>query len=1207
MTDASLARHRHPGGAETRILSWKGETSRFFRAPTPSCRSVVAGADRCFDSRDVSAGNAEIGPGDVLDGKYKILRRVGSGGMGAVFTARRLSLDDTVAIKCMLSAQNTEVNRVRFLREAKAAARIRHPNVVQIFDFGDGPSHPPYMVMEYLQGPTLADEMRRKEKLDPERALEVFGALCAAVEAGHRRGVVHRDLKPGNIILAVGDDRRETVKVLDFGLARFSDSTSLALTQPGALLGTCAYMAPEQIEGINGGPEADVWALAVILYEMVIGALPFQGPTNIATMMKIASGKFNPPRDLAPDLPDAFFEAIESGLTPRPEDRPAGPEALAQLAGAQLGDEAEAVDGDWGAGPLDAVTLAQSNAGSVVPGGHRTIITQAPHSQPDEEIFIGRRPELESLKAEYDSAKREGARVIVITGDAGVGKSALLERFTDWAETKGAMAFRGRFFAYEGDRPPPHETYRWMLSRVESKTSLAAGNMPSDRPEAVVEDRWQAFSGIAAAFAERAGGRPVVLALDDLQWATALDLEFLGYLQRRVVDNTVFIVGTARLASTHNEGLSELGRWMLSLGNQRFLSRIGLDPFTVPEVRAWLTATFGTLRIHPSDVRRLAQITAGNPFYLAEVTKHLIAKELLRREDRGWACERLDEIELPETVNNVVRAKLQDLSEEVRAAVEYASVVGEEFRFETLEEASGRDEEVLENLLEDALKRNVLTDRNLSPGSDYGFVSSTMRDVVYQEMSKRRRKRLHKKVVGAIESLYSANLDRVAKVLCYHYFAIEDWEKTLATGLQAANHIRREDADNARAALDRARRAAEELTNSGHGVDPIDRARLDHMSGEINSRHGRLGLAREQLERAVSLAALEGYEDLRIDAILDLSHCMLSAGAFSEGAEQASKALELALAQGDAPRAALARCRGAAIAAKTGDFEYGRDLLGPVIEQDDPELEDLRALALRELGFIEARRGQFSEARAATEEALAVAKKKRDAMLEYQATSTLAVVLGESGEISEALGLFERALDLARTLSLRWREAVEVGNLAESHLHLNQLDHALARILEALAIAGEIRNESAEGDFSVTLGQILVARKEYEGAIKALQRGYELCAATGRSEYAALALLELGQAKLNIDQPEEALEQLQRAHRALESLGSVYLWKAEFRLGKALLHTDREAARKHVERAAELLQTQLGQLADHTSSGLNSSLRDVVRMLRELEKKDSAS
>ncbi|HWB74786.1 MAG TPA: serine/threonine-protein kinase, partial [Nannocystaceae bacterium] len=281
----------------------------------------------------VEDDESELNVGDLLDGKYLVVRRIGTGGMGVVHAVKRVALGDVVAIKSLLRSQNTPTNRARFMREAQAAARIRHPNVVQVFDFASPVRRTPYLVMEYLEGPTLGEAMGSRTVMPLVRALAIFGRICAAVEAGHRRGVVHRDLKPGNVILARSDDGRETVKVLDFGLARMLHDPGAELTRPGALLGTISYMAPEQVEHGEATPASDVFALGVILYELATGVVPFRGTHHVGTLLAISEGKFDDPRELVSDIPDAMAEAILAALARDPAERPRSAQALAELAG----------------------------------------------------------------------------------------------------------------------------------------------------------------------------------------------------------------------------------------------------------------------------------------------------------------------------------------------------------------------------------------------------------------------------------------------------------------------------------------------------------------------------------------------------------------------------------------------------------------------------------------------------------------------------------------------------------------------------------------------------------------------------------------------------------------------------------------------------------------------------------------------------------
>src|SRR5262245_5500013 len=269
--------------------------------------------------------------GRIVAGRYELVRFLGRGGMGEVYAARRLALNDLVALKRLLPDQDSPINRRRFATEAQAAAHIRHPNVVQVFDFGDDPDVGSFLVMELLDGPTLADELVGGP-LGTERTLWIFSRICAAVEAGHRRGIVHRDLKPANVVVATSDDGSELVKVLDFGLAIDQRIRDRDITRPGSVVGTVAYMAPEQAEGRPATPASDIFSLGVILYQMITGDVPFQGETAAATLLAIAGARYRSPDQLVGGLPRALVQAIDAGLARDPSRRPGSAELLARMA-----------------------------------------------------------------------------------------------------------------------------------------------------------------------------------------------------------------------------------------------------------------------------------------------------------------------------------------------------------------------------------------------------------------------------------------------------------------------------------------------------------------------------------------------------------------------------------------------------------------------------------------------------------------------------------------------------------------------------------------------------------------------------------------------------------------------------------------------------------------------------------------------------------
>ena len=243
--------------------------------------------------------------------RYELLELIGEGGMGAVYRALDTRLGRTVALKTVLTtprgtaAFNQEL-RQRFMREALAASKVEHRNVVQVIDFGVAEDGTPYLVMEYLRGTDLAGLLKDTPNLLPiEQVADIMLNVCAALRACHQAGIVHRDLKPSNIFLAE-TDTGPAVKVLDFGVSKAPMAGDL--TQEGQILGTPQYLSPEQVNG-KVGPESDQYALGVLLYVCLTNRLPFEEHQNLSLLRAIEAGRFPGPRFYRPELPEAL-EAI---------------------------------------------------------------------------------------------------------------------------------------------------------------------------------------------------------------------------------------------------------------------------------------------------------------------------------------------------------------------------------------------------------------------------------------------------------------------------------------------------------------------------------------------------------------------------------------------------------------------------------------------------------------------------------------------------------------------------------------------------------------------------------------------------------------------------------------------------------------------------------------------------------------------------------
>ncbi|HEX4949208.1 MAG TPA: SUMF1/EgtB/PvdO family nonheme iron enzyme, partial [Blastocatellia bacterium] len=296
------------GGGETAVTLLSGATLKMEDTATPPPQ--------------------ELASGRVLGGRYEIRECIGSGGMGAIYAARRIHIGDTVAVKVLRPevVQDAQ-SRERFQREARAAAKLHHPNAVVVHDFGQDPDGTTYIVMELLEGRSLRQVLSEDHRIAPARAVSIVRQACAAIEAAHRLGIIHRDIKPDNIFLLDSHDGVPHVKILDFGIAKLLDKTNdtgeidPTLTQVGTVIGTPNYMSPEQCQGESLDARSDVYSLGVVMYEMLTGVQPFTAKNSTGIVIKHVTEKPRALVALRPEVPAAVERVVLKALEKKPEAR----------------------------------------------------------------------------------------------------------------------------------------------------------------------------------------------------------------------------------------------------------------------------------------------------------------------------------------------------------------------------------------------------------------------------------------------------------------------------------------------------------------------------------------------------------------------------------------------------------------------------------------------------------------------------------------------------------------------------------------------------------------------------------------------------------------------------------------------------------------------------------------------------------------------
>jgi len=277
------------------------------------------------DRTPPSAGGSDDLTGKVVAGRYRVLDTIGQGGMGSVYRVEHIEIGKQCAIKVLHSVYGQDdQQRRRFLREARAASTIAHENVVDVTDFGPSPNGSVFLAMELLVGEELSTLLGREGALPWARVKPMVLQICEALGAAHDKGIFHRDVKPENCFRVKRGANHDFIKVLDFGIAKIMNaevSADLSLSQTGAVFGTPQYMSPEQAMGNPVDHRTDIYAMGVVIYEMLAGKVPFDGPSHLEILTRQTTELPEPPRDVVPQIPEAVDAIVLRALQKRPDAR----------------------------------------------------------------------------------------------------------------------------------------------------------------------------------------------------------------------------------------------------------------------------------------------------------------------------------------------------------------------------------------------------------------------------------------------------------------------------------------------------------------------------------------------------------------------------------------------------------------------------------------------------------------------------------------------------------------------------------------------------------------------------------------------------------------------------------------------------------------------------------------------------------------------
>jgi ATP/maltotriose-dependent transcriptional regulator MalT len=769
---------------------------------------------------------------------YRIDAVIGLGGMGTVYRAEQLRLRRAVALKIMAADLASDpVFRERFLHESQIAASLEHPHVVPVYDAGelDGVL---YIAMRYVAGSDLRALIRREHGISPDVALAVLRQLAGGLDAAHALGLVHRDVKPSNVLIADARAADGAVQsyLTDFGLSK--RAVEAGAGTEGRPMGSVHYIAPEQIRGEPVDARTDVYSLGCLLYECLTGEVPFVRDSEAAVLYAHMEAPAPRLGGTGRELPAALDDVVAWALAKAPAERP---ESAGELAAAA----AEALSGSSPSRPPSPVT-------GVAPSG----------AQRGDHPVVGRiEEERELLGALREMTEGRGS-VLLLVGEAGIGKSTLANRLAEEAGRRGVPTVWGTGASF-GEAPPPYwhwvqvvralarrddgsrlfrslgDGATWLLAIAPDIASALPDVEFSAAPMGADEGRFQVYDALARLLVAAAGASGLAIVLDDLHLADEATLLALGFIAGMIRDTGVLIVGAYREeeAAAEQEGSSLAS---LSRSNRR----IELGGLGAEEVGRLITARVGG-EAPAGLIERLQEVTDGNPLFVSELLNLLEAQGRLADSEISSSA-----LPLPKGISDAISQRLAPLPPRGREALDVGAVIGGSFRASTLARAARIPPEELLELLDQATEQGLVRPLEDLPDG-YAFSHGLVQATLYEALPRSRRCSLHAPVGEALEQDYDLAAGEGLAEVAYHFLEalpVGDSERAVSYARRAAERAAQTFAYDQAITL---------YTRALEIVDPSrgsERTELLQALGEAQMRSGDTEAARATLRRAAEAA-----------------------------------------------------------------------------------------------------------------------------------------------------------------------------------------------------------------------------------------------------------------------------------------------------------------------------------------------------------------
>jgi len=1066
---------------------------------------------------------------------YEIVNKLGQGGNCEVYKIKEHLTDNILALKILIKNQNV----LRFKREFRSMVRLDHPNIARVYTFGEFDERACF-TMELIEGGDLKRFVRRYREDKPDIGsllpsedsefrdiADLFIHICEPLKYIHSRKIVHRDLKPANIMLT--EDGQ--IKLMDFGLIKETDIIQEGLTQTGMFVGTVAYMSPEQGLGRDLDHRSDLYSLGIILYEALTFHLPFKGTSVLEIFMKHIKETPIPPSNFNMNIPPSLERLVLLMLSKEPSRRPnSAGEIIEYLTQFKDTDDREM---DFSATITETAFEIDETAMGIKPG---LLVPE----------LIGREDILEIFERSFDLVRLENKSIFFIEGEAGIGKSRLLKEVSAKARMKGFSVLHGSCleverFPYSAFLGPLETLAERVKAKDENEGKLILANrgnilanicprfaeiewiqkQPQPVPLEPMQDKLRTFDAIKTILVNSALKQETFLVLEDIHWADDLSVEFLHYLARSltVEKEQLPLIITASCRSEDLKSNITLMNILSSLRKFPLFNSIVVEPLLTDQTKRLIGMLLGSDKIESDLVDQVFKESGGNPFYIEEILKGLLEEELLVKHGENWVFSPLETREsviipgvesltsagmsIPDRIQDLISRRLARLDQKTRNVLIRAAIIGVRFEFSILLKVVDYNEDELLDLIDEAIKEDILSEVRGSEGEIFIFKHNMVRNVLYSSLSSRRQSSIHFKIAEAIYGLYGPDNQDYWELLAYHFDKAKKYKR----------------------AIEYYAKSADQAVNQ-----------YVHQTAQSYS------------SRILELASLieldtEKLLEYRRDAYRMLGFSYEASGNLDQALIEYSHLVELGASNNDASIEAIGHYFIGGVKKDKGEFDVAMDSFRKCLEML-PDTEDnlfRRATAMGNVAGVFINLGQYDKA-------LNLYSKVKQFMKKMDRQAGMAMCDMNIGMVYYYLGKYEEAfewlnssIELYKDLDDPYRVAKGLVNLGGVFQARGETLKAATHNTEALEISRKIQDIYSVGAIQGNLGVSYHEKGEYEKSVISYRESLRISRELGDKSGVAVSLINMGNLMTDLGDIDGAFRSLDEATQISEEMGERWL------------------------------------------------------------------